>query len=496
MSDVAPAQDPLARKQALLDKQAAARQKKQEESQIDGEEGEPVIEEPAAPVVPMREDMISNAIKFLSHENVKRTPLVRRVAFLEKKGLTNEEITEALRRVGEAPSSTTPATPTSAPVQTYAQAPPIPQRVQYAPVPAPPPPQSSTFKVVATSVVLTLSAAGGLAWLYNSFFRKQLEQDKTKKKPITREIDFSDDDAELKDTENSEIPKPTLQASMSELVQVMKTQQNEVNDTLKMVHSVLSTPTPQNTRSTTDQINVKELTNAITELHSLLKSNKASEPRETTQTPINPVNPKLTSSFSSSPSPSVYNTTPMRSTKGVGSPNTNTQKETVSPVANSSSAPKSFSEVMKMVQSGEPLPNVKQIDDSPINPSAVVTASATEKPLKPWEKRRQESLSKAKLNSEEPQKPAYLSNFRSSNESSPKLPTQKSEKSEKAEKMEKEEEPVEIVSEEIPIVSTEQVVEQVVEQAEVQGESELVAEPEQKVQVLDSIPQLDDEEEN
>merc|ERR1711879_284349 len=104
--------------------------------------------------------------------------------------------------------------------------------------------------------------------------------------------------------------------------------------------------------------------------------------------------------------------------------------------------------------------------------------------------------SKAKLNSEEPQKPAYLSNFRSSNESSPKLPTQKSEKSEKAEKMEKEEEPVEIVSEEIPIVSTEQVVEQVVEQAEVQGESELVAEPEQKVQVLDSIPQLDDEEEN
>ncbi|KAF8657073.1 hypothetical protein HU200_060411 [Digitaria exilis] len=48
---------------------------------------------------PMREDYIQNAVTFLSHPKVKGSPVFHRRFFLEKKGLTNEEIDEAFRRV-------------------------------------------------------------------------------------------------------------------------------------------------------------------------------------------------------------------------------------------------------------------------------------------------------------------------------------------------------------------------------------------------------------
>ena len=48
---------------------------------------------------PIREDQVENAVKFLSHPKVRASPIVHRRSFLEKKGLTREEIDEAFRRV-------------------------------------------------------------------------------------------------------------------------------------------------------------------------------------------------------------------------------------------------------------------------------------------------------------------------------------------------------------------------------------------------------------
>lgn len=48
---------------------------------------------------PMREEQVQNAVKFLSHPRVRGSPVVYRRSFLEKKGLTKEEIDEAFRRV-------------------------------------------------------------------------------------------------------------------------------------------------------------------------------------------------------------------------------------------------------------------------------------------------------------------------------------------------------------------------------------------------------------
>lgn len=48
---------------------------------------------------PMREEQVQNAVKFLSHPKVRGSPVIFRRSFLEKKGLTKEEIDEAFRRV-------------------------------------------------------------------------------------------------------------------------------------------------------------------------------------------------------------------------------------------------------------------------------------------------------------------------------------------------------------------------------------------------------------
>ncbi|EOY00485.1 Peroxin 14-like protein isoform 4, partial [Theobroma cacao] len=55
----------------------------------------------------MREELVEMAAKFLLHPTVRRTPVSYRRSFLEKKGLTSDEIDEAFHRVPDTPSSLT-----------------------------------------------------------------------------------------------------------------------------------------------------------------------------------------------------------------------------------------------------------------------------------------------------------------------------------------------------------------------------------------------------
>ncbi|KAK4744360.1 hypothetical protein SAY87_010672 [Trapa incisa] len=54
---------------------------------------------------PIRPEQVENAVKFLSHPKVRGSPVMYRRSFLEKKGLTKEEIDEAFKRVPD-PSPT------------------------------------------------------------------------------------------------------------------------------------------------------------------------------------------------------------------------------------------------------------------------------------------------------------------------------------------------------------------------------------------------------
>ncbi|XP_010940049.1 peroxisomal membrane protein PEX14 isoform X4 [Elaeis guineensis] len=56
---------------------------------------------------PIREDQVQNAVKFLSHPRVRGSPIIHRRSFLERKGLTKEEIDEAFRRVPDPPPNAT-----------------------------------------------------------------------------------------------------------------------------------------------------------------------------------------------------------------------------------------------------------------------------------------------------------------------------------------------------------------------------------------------------
>ncbi|KAI9074522.1 hypothetical protein K1719_043521 [Acacia pycnantha] len=75
---------------------------------VDQPQEEPAKQNSASVFVnsqPLREEQVQNAMKFLSHPKVRGSPVIYRRSFLEKKGLTNEEIDEAFRRVPDSPSN-------------------------------------------------------------------------------------------------------------------------------------------------------------------------------------------------------------------------------------------------------------------------------------------------------------------------------------------------------------------------------------------------------
>ncbi|PYI05928.1 hypothetical protein BO78DRAFT_430236 [Aspergillus sclerotiicarbonarius CBS 121057] len=80
----------------------------------------------------IREELISSAVTFLQDPSVAASPIDKRVAFLQSKNLTKEEIDVALSRTGEDPSTATAVTTTSS----YQ---PAPQQAIYRPPPPPAP---------------------------------------------------------------------------------------------------------------------------------------------------------------------------------------------------------------------------------------------------------------------------------------------------------------------------------------------------------------------
>ncbi|KAI8972489.1 peroxisomal membrane anchor protein conserved region-domain-containing protein [Pilobolus umbonatus] len=72
----------------------------------------------------MREDLISSAISFLSDPKVQSSPLAKKVSFLESKGMTSEEIEEAMARLNG-------RTPAPAPLVQPTLPPPVPARPSF-----------------------------------------------------------------------------------------------------------------------------------------------------------------------------------------------------------------------------------------------------------------------------------------------------------------------------------------------------------------------------
>lgn len=110
--------------------------------------------------------MISTAIKFLQNPKVQQSPVSQRKAFLERKGLTKEEIELAIERSG---------IPSDKPTQVY---PPQPPGIQ-APIPGAVVPYQQSAPPVGTLVKIrdvlhTIALIGGLSYAAYKFFKEYL----------------------------------------------------------------------------------------------------------------------------------------------------------------------------------------------------------------------------------------------------------------------------------------------------------------------------------
>ena len=116
-----------------------------------------------APAPSLREDMVQNAVAFLTHAKVATSPDASKREFLEKKGLTGAEIDEAFRRAPVAPvvaaeTALAPASTLPPPPKPYPVA---PGTALACPPPPPPPRQPWTLTHVALGLAAATAAAAG-----------------------------------------------------------------------------------------------------------------------------------------------------------------------------------------------------------------------------------------------------------------------------------------------------------------------------------------------
>ncbi|KAJ1418251.1 Winged helix-like DNA-binding domain superfamily [Sesbania bispinosa] len=321
---------------------------------------------------PMREEQVQNAVKFLSHPKVRGSPVIYRRSFLEKKGLTKEEIDEAFRRVPDSPSSvqTTGVNQDgqlkpSSDIQQQGQS----QALQ--PVVSPSggvttslgtlSHQSFRWSHALVTVGLLVVSGAGTAMLIKKSVIPWL-------KSWIRNIVLEEECDQLKRT----VSKPTL---AEEAAEAAKAAAAAAVDMAKASHEILSSKSEEK-RYFVEVVSLldkqvqemKLMTNSIRRLEaSSGRSISKQEDPYVTQTSSKiqqlVVNGKADYQF-----PSVKSSSPPASVEPSSAPH-----------------PKSYMEIMAMIQRGEKPSNIRDIDDSPPNPYQQPSNPRLAPRVKPWE---------------------------------------------------------------------------------------------------------------
>ncbi|KAG1046080.1 hypothetical protein G6F43_011170 [Rhizopus delemar] len=199
----------------------------------------------------MREDLITSAISFLSDPKVQSAPLAKKVSFLESKGMTSEEIEEAMARAnGKSPSTTT---------TTVSHQPGMAAQSAVMPPPQVPVRPSYDWRDIFIAAVL----AGGLGYgvwnlakhLFGPWFKvptqKELEEDKEKL------------DAQFQAVEDAlkEIKEQTNTA-----LTTVSSQSKKVDESLTSLETVLKDLEEAESKRDKDFTNVKNDIEALKEL--------------------------------------------------------------------------------------------------------------------------------------------------------------------------------------------------------------------------------------
>ncbi|KAK1299346.1 Peroxisomal membrane protein PEX14 [Acorus calamus] len=342
---------------------------------------------------PLREDQVQNAVKFLSHPKVRGSPVIYRRSFLEKKGLTKDEIDEAFRRVPDPPSNVTsveaatsnqagqPKTSASLQTQVPTQASPV-NAVSVVPKPQQPKFQWSYFFVAIGAL-----AASGVGTAV--FFKKVIVP---RLKAWIREVVSEADEEEKK----KYISKPIF---VEEVAEAAKTATTAATVVAKASQDMLTSKSEER-KSFDTMLNLlgaqleemKSMSNAIRKLEDTRKITLPQEKQVEPQIQYvssNGPNNAWGFSYDNQPESRPSSVIPGHVVKMNGT--VDGDFGAVRPSSEPASAPaepphpKGFTEVMAMLQRGEKPPGIKEINDQPPNPNQPPTNPHLAPRPKPWE---------------------------------------------------------------------------------------------------------------
>ncbi|XP_065875980.1 peroxisomal membrane protein PEX14 isoform X2 [Euphorbia lathyris] len=324
---------------------------------------------------PVREEQVQNAVKFLSHPKVRGSPVMYRRSFLERKGLTKEEIDEAFRRVPDPPpSSQATGTTQEAQVKSSPNVQPSAQTQALQPAAATPAGAISSvgtlrryqfhwYHAVVAVGLLAASGAGTALLVKNtiiprlkSWIRKVvLEEDDDSGKKI---------DAKPSLAEEAAAAAKAAAAAAADVAKASQEMLNSKNEEKRYFEEFMNLL----------DVQVKEMKSMGTAIRKLEGQNNNLgrtlhvDQDDYTFSAANQSRQTYVNGKAESDSRSVRSSSPPTSTEPSVAPH-----------------PKSYAEIMAMVQRGERPPNIKDINDQPPNPNQQISNPRLAPRSKPWE---------------------------------------------------------------------------------------------------------------
>lgn len=327
---------------------------------------------------PMREEQVQNAVKFLSHPKVRGSPVIYRRSFLEKKGLTKEEIDEAFRRVPDPPPSAQATTAnqadgqgktTNVPTQSTTQSLQPAAAATIAPVGTLARYRFHWSHAILAVGLLAASGAGTAVLIKNAIIPRL--------RSWVRKVVLEDEN----DIEKKTDTKPSL---AEEAAAAAKAAAAAAADVAKASQEMLNSKTEERRyfgelMSLLDvQVQeMKSMSNSIRKLEGETRASRTSL--------VDHEDSRLTVTKSKQQYVNGKTEYDMHSVQSFSAP------ASVEPPAAPHS--KSYMEIMAMVRRGEKPPNVRDIDDLPPNPNQQPSNPRLAPRAKPWEVGQSENYS-------------------------------------------------------------------------------------------------------
>ncbi|KAL8457784.1 hypothetical protein ACS0TY_035603 [Phlomoides rotata] len=336
---------------------------------------------------PIREDQVQNAMKFLSHPKVRGSPVMYRRSFLERKGLTKEEIDEAFRRV---PDSTPAVTSTQTVVSNQdgqvksssnvQQQPPtqVQQPLAVAPV-------GSTSRMGTLSqfhwyhAILAVGVLGvsgaGTAVLFKKSIIPRL------KSWIRKVVLEEDEEGEMK--KNNAKPSPAEEAAAA-----AKAAAAAAADVARASQEMLITKSEEK-KCFEELINMLNI--QVREMKSMSNTIQKLEVGQSTYGRIasqEQDNYRASTTISKQPYANGKTDTDSRSVRSLSPP----APVPASTEPSAAPHPKSYMDIMAMIQRGEKPSNIREINDAPPNPNQPVSNPRLAPRPKPWETQAQNTI--------------------------------------------------------------------------------------------------------